>query len=83
MIIPDRNRKLNCLRCALYFNDGHCTILKSPNKDVKIGTRTKLGWWIMLAGAWLIFGHPKEFRTIIDPLWPEPPKEEEHATDNP
>jgi hypothetical protein len=75
-MMPNSDRKLNCIRLALYFNDGNCTITKSPQKDVKIGTRTKLGWWICLIGAWLIFGKPNDFRTVINPLWTEPPKEE-------
>ena len=71
------DRQLNCMRIGLYFNDGYCTITKSPNKSIKIGCRTKIGWWIVLVGAWLIFGESKKFRTIINPLWPEPPKEEQ------
>lgn len=68
---PDRKRKLTCVRMGLYFDDGNTTVTRSPIKPVRIGTRTKLGWWLMLVGAWIIFGNPKEFRTFINPIQEE------------
>ena len=62
------------IRLGVYFDNGTYAIVTSPQKNVKVGIRTRIGWWIALIGLCVIFGEPKNFRTIYNPLFPEPPE---------
>jgi len=63
------NRLIEAIRVTVYFNDSHVSVVLPPQGPVKIKSKTKFGWCIMLVGLWIIFGRAREFRTVIDPLF--------------
>ena len=58
--------KLTRIRMLFNFTDGN-VLVKTPERAVKIGIRTKIGYSLLLIGAWIIFGHRKQFLTITNP----------------
>lgn len=58
--------KLLRIRMLFNFTDGN-VLVKTPERAVKIGIRTKFGYYLMLIGAWIIFGHGNQFLTITNP----------------
>lgn len=59
-------KNLTQIRIKTIFETGWCAVVCSPQRAVRVGIRTKIGWWIMLCGVWLIFGKAKEFQTITN-----------------
>lgn len=65
-------KRLTQIQILLRFDDGWKSLVRSPQKAVKLGLRTRFGWLLILCGAWIIFGNAKQFRTILNPLFDEP-----------
>ena len=67
------NKKIERIILCVYFDNGNCAIVRSPRRKVRIGIRARIGWLVALIGILIVFGNPKEFRTILNPLFPDPP----------
>ena len=62
-------RRIKQIAIYLMFDDGNRTVVRSPERPMKTGLRTNIGWYIMVFGAFVIFGHHKEWQTLVNPMW--------------
>ena len=58
------DRRLTYMDIRLHFDDGNNVNVLSPVKVVKLGFVTKIGWGILLFGAWIMFRNRKRWQTI-------------------
>ena len=62
-----RSRNIKSMSVYLCHDDGNVVLVKSPERIMKIGIKMKIGWAIAIIGFYIMFGHNKEWRTILNP----------------
>ena len=62
-------RKIKWVRVGIWFNTGEYVLCKSPEKNVRLSTKTRIGWNVVRLGMFMMFGaKTKDWKTLIDPL---------------
>lgn len=60
-------RKVTCMQICLCFDTGDAVRVLAPADHKPVGIRKQLGWRVALLGMWIMFGHSRDFKSVVLP----------------